>query len=97
MQYYLQNVSYITGQESVVRNYGDFIWEGICNSVRLGQRIIVKDLVYKIPEIKDLAVRTQLDYIRVVLHNIVAEYESSETPEDCPIERISARFWRMAP
>lgn len=66
----------------MIRNYGDLLWEEICNKFR--GPFTVADAA-DLPCLAGLAHRTRVDIVRSILANVEAEH--AERPEDCPFVR----------
>ncbi len=88
MKYALTKM-YVTGQERMVRNYGDGVWAWVCDTYRIGQPIIIQDVMIA-PALSHLAERTRLNVGKVIIANVIAEYK--DNPAECPVQRI-ANHW----
>ena len=83
----------ITGQESVVRNYGLDVWCWLCDNVRVERTFSYTFVSDNCPHLQHLAPRTRKDYVKVILKNVLAEYEEKTEEElfglKCPIKQVS--------
>jgi len=80
-------------REKVLENYGDLIWEWLCNEIHTGKIFKVSDTAKACPILNHLTLTTKRSYLALVLANVLAEYEKN--PEMCPIKKISSQAYLM--
>lgn len=83
----------VAGQSSVIINYGDKIWAWVECSTNPGDVFSIRSIRTTCPALSHLTDRSQHDFVKVTLMNILKRYEHLE---GCPIKRISLlRFKRV--
>ncbi len=93
MKCYLRPGQVATGQEAMIRDYGQMVWEDICNEQHLDRTFAAGALVGELPSIAHLAPKTQYQIIRAVLLSVEAEWAGDQL--NAPLRRISRMFWRL--
>ena len=78
-----------TGQEQLISDRGDTIWEEITDVSRT-ETFTITDLVDQVPCLKVYSPITQRQYLRVVLLNVYAGQDKDEPV----LERFGPRIWR---
>lgn len=82
-------------QRQLIRDYGDIVWENICDEFPEPFRI--KDVIGNLPAIRVFARRTQENIIRCVLMNVLTDYQIRLIEYDghVPIKRIGRLYWQV--
>lgn len=84
-------------QEFVLQRLGDQIWEQVCDTVPLDTPFQARDLVGRIDALARYSSRTQSQYIRAVLLNVLEQWNYLPEEEGAPpIQRIK-RGWYTLP
>lgn len=87
-------------QEHTIRRLGDLIWEEVCDTIPLDTPFRPQELVGRLNYLKGYADRTQLQYIKAVLRNVIEQWEYLPPEEgEPPIKRYdpSYRGWYILP
>ena len=72
MEYYLKGTGICMSQKSMITNYGDAVWGGLCDTFPDG--FTIAEAAFALGCIRHLAPRTRTDIVRSVLRNVEAEW-----------------------
>ena len=84
---------YCANQEQVIRNYGEKVWEWLCDYVYTGHYFTAKTIWENCPVFEGFAKRTRQLYTAAILNNIFAEFINDS--ERCPIIKINKSRYQM--
>jgi hypothetical protein len=89
MEYHLKDNAVCSGQRGAILNYGDRIWDEICDKITSDTWHIEDVVDAGLPCLRGMSTVTQRQYIRATLKNIVA----SPGYEDSSLERLGQQRW----
>jgi len=84
-----------SGQEQVLKNYGDEVWAWLCDEIRCEKFFTIAASAENCPVFKHLTTKTKRLYMAAILTNILLEYESKNNSKSCPIKRLNKTLFKM--
>ena len=82
-----------SGQEAIIKRYGDIVWEELCDTCNEPFRI--KGMVGQLPSIRHLATRTQIDIMRCVLRNVMEDARNRSIDYKIILVQRTGPFWHI--
>lgn len=77
---YALKTQIVTGQQRVVKNYGDKVWEWLCDTYP--ESFTVRQAI-TCPLLSGKVDRTKMDYVRVILNNVL-----DQDAEKAPFKKV---------